>query len=476
MTSLFDISDETDKKDAVTVSLSKFEERIRLSLHSDPSLREQWVTAEIQDLRSSGGHAYMELIEKDSSGTSLAKIRGTIWRGTLAAMQRSCGSKLSALLANGNEVRVRVSVNFHVLFGLSLNISEIDPDYQRDTSKLQAEILAALTKEGIRDKNKERPLTFPAQRIAVISAPGAAGYGDFMNQLTNNPSGIKIYTALFSAVMQGTAVSASVRSALARIEMCADAFDCVVIIRGGGATSDLAGFDDLQLARAVANCMLPVVVGIGHERDNTVLDYIAHTRVKTPTAAAEWLISQGEEALSHAVDLSRQIAHYVETRIRGDVQQMEHINQMIPLLARQRTSSARSRLNELSATLPLAVRNRLMRASQLLERATHTVQTAGSMRISRAMTRLENVVPLLRRDTELLLRREDNRLNQLASMIDILSPLATLRRGYSITRINGKAVSTVANLQPGQTLTTTLADGCVTSSISEINQNTETNS
>lgn len=448
-----------------TLPLSQFEERIRKSLNSDPALQNRWIKAEINDLRSSGGHAYMELLEKDARGIAVAKIRATIWRGVLVALRNRFPQQFPTMLANGVEVRVKVSANFHILFGLTLNITDIDPDYQRDTSRLQAEILAALTAEGIRDNNKQLQIPFPPLRIAVISAAGAAGYGDFMNQLNANPNGIKFATHLFEATMQGSAVSQSVRNALERIELAADLFDCIVIIRGGGATSDLAGFDDLALARSVANCLLPVVVGIGHERDNTVLDYIANTRVKTPTAAAEWLIAQGENALAQAIDYASQIAKYVSNRLSGDTRMLEFMEEKVSLSARQRVSTAQARLNEITAALPLTVRNRIIRDSQLLERAMRTVQTSGLLHISRASARLDNALQVIRRDTSQALKREDTRLLRMTEMIEVLSPQSVLNRGYSITRINGKAIADASNLRPGDTIHTTLASGEIQSKV-----------
>lgn len=446
-----------------TLSLLQLTGALKHTVDTTAALQNVWVAAEISDLRGSGGHIYMVLLEKDADGNIVASMRATIWRGTISAMSARLGGLLRQLLVDGNEVRLCGSMQYHPRFGLSFNVSAIDPLYCRDTTRIQLRILAALRREGIEERNKEQQLVMPPQRIAVISASGAAGYGDFMNQLVSNPYGFVFYPRIFEAVMQGASTSASIRQALERIEMCIDLFDCVVIIRGGGASSDLAGFDDLELARAVALFPLPVAVGIGHERDNTVLDFIAHTRLKTPTAVAEWLVGMSVDAMREATDAAMRIARYVQQRLQGEQHQTAHLGEMVPLLARHIVDRNSALLERLQQSLPLLASGRLAAASSLLQRAASAVQASATGRVASERQRLAAYGDTLRRDTAVALRRADDFLRQKEALVGALDPRDTLRRGFSITRAQGRAIRSAEGLKPGTRLVTTLFEGTVES-------------
>ena len=258
------------------ISLVEFNRRIGGLLH-DASVQRCWVVAETSDVRQSGGHCYLELVQKNAqTGQTLARMRGIVWASVYARLRCEFERATGQPFASGMNVMVEVSANFHEQYGLSVVITGINPTYTLgDMARQRLEILNRLRREGIIDLNKQLPWVDVAQRVAVISAAGAAGYGDFMNQLHNNPSGIKFYTCLFPAVMQGQSTVTSVIAALERINDYADLFDCVVIIRGGGSTSDLNSFDNYDLAANVAQFPLPVICGIGHDRDNTVVDSVA---------------------------------------------------------------------------------------------------------------------------------------------------------------------------------------------------------
>lgn len=445
------------------LSVSQLTARIRQAVTLDRDLQDKWVIAELTEVRGSGGHVYLELAEKDSAGCITAKMRATIWANVARQMKELHGSRMREIMRVGSEVRVRGSVAFSPLYSISFSITEIDPDYRRDTSRLQAEILATLAEEGIAGRNKELTLGDAPQRIAVISAPGAAGYGDFMNQLLRNPWRLRFTAELFQATMQGQNVSATIREALDRIEQRASEFDCVAIIRGGGATTDLAGFDEIRLARAVALFPLPIIVGIGHERDNTVLDFIAHTRVKTPTAAAEFLIARLADVLARVTDLARRIASWGEKALHGEGRRLEFYEDKVPTLARMRAEGAKGRLAEITAALPLAVRNRLLRAAGWLDSASRAIEAAGQRRISSETMRLTNARTLLERDLQVALSRETRRLDSLTDKVRLLSPENVLARGYSITTLHGKAVRDAACVPPGSRLLTRLAQGRITS-------------
>lgn len=375
-----------------------------------------WIQAEFSDLQVKGGHCYVELVEKNEAGATVAKMRANIWRGTLGILQRKFEQATGRQMQTGMKVLVRGSVTHHSVYGMSFVIDDIDPSYTLgDIERIRREILARLSHEGIIDSNKRLPIGYPPQRLAVISSDSAAGYGDFINQLNNNPDGFVVYTRLFPAVMQGERTAASVMAALSEVERTLDFWDAVVLIRGGGATTDLNGFDNLDLARRVATFPLPVIVGIGHERDRTVLDEIACVRCKTPTAAAAYIIDSMRMAYSKAVELVTRIARYGSDSLRG-----EHL-----------------RLTGLMQAVPATARRRITQEGGAIERMALKTSNAASGALTRERMRLQRFDDMLR----------------------LLSPDNTLRRGYSITRVNGRAVCDPAAVPPGATVVTTLAGG-----------------
>ncbi|MCM1319802.1 MAG: exodeoxyribonuclease VII large subunit [Muribaculaceae bacterium] len=442
------------------ISVSALTERLKRLVGSAPELSGQWVVAELTEVRASGGHVFVELAEKDDAGAIVAKLRGNIWKSVCASMGARYGSeRMREIMHVGSEVLVYGSMTYSPLYSVSFNITDIDPTYQRDTNRLQAQILAQLTAEGILESNKQLEMCEVPQRIAVISAAGAAGYGDFVNQLLRNPYRLRFYPTLFAATMQGVNVSSTVRAALDEIEQRMDEFDCVVIIRGGGATTDLVGFDEVYLARAVALFPLPVIVGIGHERDNTVLDFIANTRVKTPTAAAEYLITRGANVLATITDLVKAVASYAQKMVHGEHRQLEFYEDKIPTLARTRAEAARLRLNELTAALPLLVQNQITKASARLDSASRAIDAGAQRRLATENTRLENARRLIERDLQVILSRENTRLEALTDKVKLLSPHNVLARGYSITKVNGHALRNAEEVPPGTPLTTLLNTG-----------------
>lgn len=312
------------------ITLREFNNRIKRLLNN-PAVCNCWICADLSDVNVRGGHCYLELLEKDErTGATVAKMRGIIWANRFAYLRQKFVQVTGQDLRSGLKVMLEVSVNYHEQYGISLIITDIDPSYTLgDMERLRREILTRLKAEGIIDMNKQLEFPVVPQRIAIVSAAGAAGYGDFMNQLHNNAYGLQFYTCLFPAVMQGKETVPSVTAALDRINRHIDLFDCVVIIRGGGSTSDLNSFDDYNLAAHVAQFPLPVVVGIGHERDVTILDYVACRRVKTPTAAAELLIGCGVEALAHIDELRETIVSIAREYITQAQLQMQYLTSTI---------------------------------------------------------------------------------------------------------------------------------------------------
>ncbi len=421
------------------MTLSEFNARIERQVNGVPGLQNQWVIAETSDLRlNRSGHCYTELIEKDDRGTTIAKIGAAIWAGTYRDLYNKFLRSTGQVLATGMKVMVKVTVNFHSLYGMKVVINDIDPNYTLgDMARQRQEIINRLTAEGIIDLNKELPWPEVPQRIAIISAEGAAGYGDFMNQLTGNPYGLQFYTCLFNAVMQGAQTVPTVMAAMDRINRHIDLFDCVVIIRGGGATSELNSFDNYDLASYVANFPIPVIVGIGHERDVTVLDYVAALRVKTPTAAAETLIQRGTTALAHLDELQDAVVTAVRDTVGQAREHLAFFTTMIPAAARHLIDTNRIRLDNHARNIPFAAQGLIVNQRTRLERAVERMGDA----VSRS------------------LQREQQRLVALGDKATLLSPVNTLQRGYSLVRLGDKCVTAADQLHSGDQITVQFATG-----------------
>lgn len=398
-----------------------------------------WVEAELADVRESAGHCYMELVQKDEFGsTPVARASAKCWRSTwmLARphFERITGEHIHA----GMKVLLQVHAQFHENYGFSWIVTDIDPTFTLgDMARKRMEIVRTLKAEGVFELNRELAIPLFAQRIAVISSATAAGYGDFCSQLNNNDYGFDFIVELFSAVMQGEQVEQSVIAALNRINECADLFDCVVIIRGGGATSDLSGFDTLALAENVANFPLPVITGIGHERDESVLDMVANTRVKTPTAAAAFLID----------NLKRVYDRIISARDR------------ITSAVRNRLDYESARIGRLSVSIPsmslLAVTRRQASLASLYGRLCAAASSGLASRRSRLETIAVSLAPLASR--RILV--ENHRVQLLAQRVEASDPSLLLRRGYSVTLRNGRAVTDASALAVGDVIETRFASG-----------------
>ena len=444
MTIDFDNPMQPDGMAAGPLSLLEFARRISSAVNTNPGLRGAWVVAELSDLnRHPTGHCYMELIQKDEqTGRTIARMRATIWRSALLSIDRKFFTATGRQLSGGMKVMLRLDASHHELYGMSANITDVDPSYTLgDMERLRREILEKLRREGVLGLNKTLQVPVNPQRIAVISAAGAAGYGDFVNQLGASAEGFKFYPLLFPAAMQGLSTSASVREALARIEMSVDFWDCVVIIRGGGATTDLNGFDDYELARAVATYPLPIIVGIGHERDRTVLDEIACVRCKTPTAVAGYLIDCMRFAEHVADEAGATIVHLVRDRLAGQHERLARASALIPEIPRRRLEAESRRLDSLRDMLVASSRGKTQSGLQYLQNIPAMLKAAVASRINLAGSRLES----------------------LTQLVNVLSPDNTLRRGYSITRVGGKAVRSIADVKEGDIVETTLLDGTLRS-------------
>ena len=399
-----------------------------------------WVEAELSEAREGyGGHCYMELIEKDErSNTPIAKAHASCWRNRWMLLkpqfERVTGQRIHA----GMKVLLKVHAQFHENYGFSWIVDDIDPTYTMgDMARKRMQIIQTLKEEGVFDLQKELKLPMFCQRIAVISSATAAGYGDFCNQLADNGYGLQFTTALFAATMQGEGVEQSVISALNRINEEWENWDCVVIIRGGGATSDLSGFDTLALAENVANFPLPIITGIGHERDESVLDMISFQRVKTPTAAAAFLVDHLTEVYARIEDAQEAIVNYVKRRLQVERMKFERLSTQIPTLF---------------SLVKVRQSNRLDQLLNRLKVKAERIPADGLHRLEMLEARLKE--PVARK-----LERELHRIDMLSQRAIAQDPERLLSRGYSITLKDGKSIKDASQLKAGDEIETRFAKG-----------------
>lgn len=409
--------------------------------------RSYWVEAEVSEARERNGHLYLELIQKEEgTNTPIARASAKCWRSAWSLIgphfERVTGLQVRA----GLQLMVQVHAQFHPQFGFSWIVDDINPEYTMgDMARKRQEIIRQLKDEGVFDLQKELKVPMFAQRIAVISSASAAGYGDFCNQLSGNEYGFAFSIELFPATMQGEQVEQSVISALDAINAEEDAFDCVVIIRGGGATADLSGFDTLLLAENVANFPLPIITGIGHERDESILDMISNTRVKTPTAAAAFLVDNLANTLGRIEDAQASASRYVQNRM-----QMEKM-----------------RLQRLSTGITMQFSMMKTRQEGMLDARFARLSQRISEALSEKRLRLEMISNRLMPLADRKLTAEKHRMELLAQRVESVDPKRLLRLGYSITYHNGRAVKDLKELSIGDELTTMVESGIIKSAVTE---------
>ena len=320
-----------------------------------------WVRAEIASL-TERGHCYMELVEKAKNNAIAAKLRATCWQHVYHLLSAYFANETGQTLAVGMQVLLQVEVSFHAVYGLSLNVVGIDPTFTLgDLARQRQLTIQRLQEDGVMDLQRSLPLPLLPRRVAVISAADAAGYGDFCHQLQSNSGGFRFHTQLFPAVMQGEQSPASIIAALQQIAATADLYDLVVIVRGGGATTDLRNFDDYSLAFHCANFPLPIIAGIGHTRDVSVVDMVVHTSVKTPTAAAEWLIAAMQAQADRLGELQLRLQRVVHMAVRKQHSKLDALWQSLRFATQRRLHRQRTRLEFLEKTIALHSPERIYR-------------------------------------------------------------------------------------------------------------------
>jgi len=421
-----------------------------------------WVIAEISEIKeNSSGHCYLELIQKeDLKDSPKAKARATIWAYTYRMLKPYFETTTGRPLSSGMKVLVSVEVVFHEVYGFSLNITDIEPSYTvGDIEKKRREAIEKLTAEGVFDMNKGLQLPMLPKRIAVVSSPTAAGLQDFVNQLLSNKYGYKVEHTLFTANMQGVAAEESIISALNRIYDIHSEFDLVAIIRGGGSQADLSCFDNYWLAAHVAQFPLPIISGIGHDKDISVVDLVAHTMLKTPTAVAEFILDKFIEADSLIFELMERLEMTLEETFSNQRIQFEkNLTSIAPYIL-QSTSHERLVIERIQKKLAIATNQFLTDEQTNITKTVKSFEVNTLIQLSDSKSRIKQGTLSLLNNTQHLISNQYYKIDRVETLNSSLNPANILKRGYSITLFNGKVLKDSTYVEQGSLIRTILNKG-----------------
>jgi exodeoxyribonuclease VII large subunit len=452
-----------------------------------------WVKAEISEMTvNRSGHCYLDLVETESGTDAvIARCRATIWSYTFRMLKPYFETTTGQTFTEGLKVLLQAKIEYHEVYGFSLNIRDVDPVYTLgDLARQRREIIRRLQEAGVFEMNKELELPLVPQRIAVISSPTAAGLQDFLDQLHTNSNQFVFYTKLFPAVMQGNEAPRSIMNALDQIYEYEDLFDAVVVIRGGGAQLDLACFDQYELASHVAQFPLPVITGIGHDKDDTLIDLVAHTRMKTPTAVAEFLIGGALRFSQELKELEKQFTELITDQLEGHNNRLndavDQLNQLVNLmiisqqnrlniagihLANQTESFLKDQRSEMNR-LVVEVKNQTNRfvvwQAHQLDQSGNRLNFIFHGQVQKNKSLLNQFQQLIKIQAIEQIRAEKKNLTSIQEKLRLVDPQNILKRGYSLTMINGKIVKSVKNLTVGDRIETNLSDGAVESLVKKI--------
>ena len=407
-----------------------------------------WVVGELADFRQAPqGHVYFELVEKQGNQVQ-AKIRANLWQFTYRSVAAKFEAVTGTSLKNGMKVLAQVSVTYHPVYGLSLNVKDIDPSFSLgERARIRQETISRLTQEGWIGHNAKLLLPRVIQRIAIISSATAAGYGDFINQVDGNSQGYKVYHQLFPSLMQGNEAVDSLLAALDQVANQANTLqlDAVVIIRGGGAQLDLDCFDDYRLAVKMANFTLPIFTGIGHERDETIADLVAHTPLKTPTAVAEFILSSFREFEEGLGVMAQRLDWITRSTFKGEGQKLQGYSLRI--------------IGE--------SKSQLAREGEKLRNWGMRMQQAGKNGAKQEKSKLEQRQDQLKKGLQHFLKSQQDRITQLESSSRQLDPSSFLQKGYTRTESKGIPIHLTA-LDPGDPIVTHTFNQKISSTINHI--------
>ena len=447
-----------------TYTLSELQHEIKESI-SEQFPFAVWIVAEINTLtRHKSGHCYMELVQKSKTSNSIiAQARATVWANKFSFISAYFESETDSELAAGMNVMLQVTITYHEVYGLSLNVIGINPTYTiGDMERAKKEIIARLINEGVFDMNKTQSFPAVVQNIAVISSSTAAGYGDFVNHLETNTYGYHINITLFEAAMQGEQTETSVLDALNRIGEEYENYDAVAIIRGGGSKNDLSWFDNYNIAYMVTQFPLPVISGIGHERDESIVDMVAHTRMKTPTAVANFIIDYNAQFEEQVDSTSSEIFDIAKDFLMSSEM---YLNNMTMSIMKIRTllSKHTERCDRIMSEIRTGLNVRMKEEEMKLNMIGNKLETSPKRLISEHESHLNGIKELISRTTKHRIEKANEKLGFLEHRLTLNDPRTILKRGYSITRINGKVVTNDLETNDGDIMETLLYDGKVTS-------------
>lgn len=431
------------------ISLLELNQIIRDSLENNLS-PSYWVIAEIGELKlAAAGHAYLELVEKSGNQVK-AKIRANIWQYSFRTIAGRFQAMTGKELRAGMKVLALATVTFHELYGISLTIKDIDPNYTLgERARIRQEIIDRLRHDGMMDLNKRFELSAVPQRIAVISSQTAAGYGDFVQQLQSNRYGYQVHFKLYPATLQGSEAAKTMIRALEQIEEDAQetGYDMVIIIRGGGAQMDLDCFDDYDLALAIAKFPIPILTGIGHERDETIADLVAHTKVKTPTAAAEFILSGFLGFEEGLLTFLKQIERQVSQKLLWEDRNL---------------SDYTSKLKNISS-------QRINWEKQSFAAKENQIHNLAINKVKLQHFQLEKLSEIIQKDFKRTIQKENRNLDSLEKAIKNLDPVSIFEKGYSRSEIDGKPIHS-AKIKEGMEMVTITKNKKIKSTIQEIKE------
>jgi exodeoxyribonuclease VII large subunit len=430
-----------------------------------------WITGEISELNvNQSGHCYLELVEKKPETEQItARAKATIWAFTFRMLRPYFESVTGQRFSAGIKIMVQVSVEFHEVYGYSLNIKDIDPNFTLgDLSRKRQEIIQRLHDEGVFHLNKELNIPLVPQRIAVISSETAAGYGDFMDQLTKNRSGYQFTVHLFQAYMQGEGAEQSIINALERIFEAVDEYDLVIIIRGGGSQADLNCFNSYWLSYHITQFPLPVITGIGHERDETIADLVAHTNLKTPTAVAEFIINAVLEFDEYLNQLKNQVFSLSSDLLATWKDETGRLSRTIISLAKLRMSKEDHKIESFALMSRKSLKGYLQKNHQRLadvkDEVKHKLQHYFQYKKQHLSVNQKNIAFLLKSS----LKEEKQHLATVENTLHLLDPVHILKRGYTLTYSQGKLIKSALHLKPGDQIESKWIDGTTVSTVEKL--------
>lgn len=447
-----------------TYTLSELQHEIKESI-SEQFPFAVWIVAEINTLtRHKSGHCYMELVQKSKTSNSIiAQARATVWANKFSFISAYFESETDSELSAGMNVMLQVAITYHEVYGMSLNVLGINPTYTiGDVERAKKEIIDRLINEGVFDMNKTQTLPAVIQNIAVISSSTAAGYGDFVNHLETNMYGYHINVTLYEAAMQGESTEQSVLDALNHIGDEYENYDAVAIIRGGGSKNDLSWFDNYNIAYMVTQFPLPVISGIGHERDESIVDMVAHTRMKTPTAVANFIIDYNSKFEEQIDSTSSEIFGIAKDFLMSSEMYLNNMTMSI-MKVRTRLSKDTERCDRIMSEIRTELNVRMKEEEMKLNMIGNKLETSPQRLISDQESHLNGIKELISRTTKHRIEKANEKLSFLEHRLTLNDPRTILKRGYSITRINGKVVTNDLETNDGDIMETLLYDGKVTS-------------